>query len=58
VGSRGGVGQGVTGGDAPRRRCKDGTEEVARDGGVLEGEATPAVDGGLEVLRPETEARG
>jgi hypothetical protein len=39
VGSRSGVGQGMIGGDAPRRRRDDGAEEAARDGGVPAGEA-------------------
>jgi hypothetical protein len=58
VGSWGGTGQVVAGRDVPRRRRDDGVEEVAWDGGVSVGEAAPAVDGGLRVLRPETEARG
>jgi hypothetical protein len=41
-----------------RRRCDDGAEEAARDGGVPVGEAAPAVGGGLGVLWPEMEARG
>jgi hypothetical protein len=52
VRSRGGTGQGVISGDAPRRRHDDRAEEAARGGGV------PAVGGGLGVLRLEMEARG
>jgi hypothetical protein len=58
VESRGGAGQGVTGGDTPRQRRDDGAEEAARDDGVSMGEAALAVNGGLEVLRLETEVRG
>jgi hypothetical protein len=58
VGSRGGAGQSMTGGDAPRRQHDDGAEEVARDGSVPVGEAAPAAGGGLGVLWSETGVRG